>query len=286
MCITFFGFNCHTEIKFFLLFNRDEYLNRPTIPIKLYEGYLLYSLDEKSGGTFLCVNIKNGNFSCLLNHEFKENPYSATTKFKRGSLPIEFCKEENFEAFFKKLKENQIEYNGFNLLCGNLLLKKMFYFTNNNQMNDKLIELPIELDLFNIYSIENTWIFNEIFATLYGKEKLKSFFDCISYNNLNPDDLFKMFFNLMFDSTSDNSFVIDTNDKESFNDQCIFKKCYNYFKHEINYLEFGTRQTICFYMSNENKFYLTEHFKIIEKSNNKLYINENNDLITRYEYIL
>ena len=101
------GFNCHTEIKFFLLFNRDEYLNRPTIPIKLYEGYLLYSLDEKSGGTFLCVNIKNGNFSCLLNHEFKENPYSATTKFKRGSLPIEFCKEENFEAFFKKLKENQ-----------------------------------------------------------------------------------------------------------------------------------------------------------------------------------
>ncbi len=63
MCISFFGIDCHPDIKFFLLFNRDENLSRPTLPLKIYGDCLMFSLDEISGGTFFCLNINNKPFA-------------------------------------------------------------------------------------------------------------------------------------------------------------------------------------------------------------------------------
>ena len=39
----------------------------------MYKDCLFFPLDHISGGTFLCLNIKNGNFGLLLNNNFSEN---------------------------------------------------------------------------------------------------------------------------------------------------------------------------------------------------------------------
>jgi uncharacterized protein with NRDE domain len=285
MCISFFGIDCHPNIKFFLLFNRDESLSRPTLPLKLYDDYLVFSLDEISGGTFFCLNIKNGNFSCILNYPLIENPYSETVKFKRGALPIEFCQEENHELFFKRLSENLKEYNGFNLICGNILTKKIYYFTNNSEMNQFNYKLPIELNCSKIYGVENTWIFNEIFATKHGINKLKSLLG--NTITIDKDNILDQFYNIMSDTTTDPDIYIDKLDKDFFNDFCIFKKSFNIHDKKMNYFEFGTRQTICLYVDNDNNIFLREYFKIIEINTqiNK-YIDTGKDVITNYTFMI
>lgn len=283
MCISFFGINCHPNIKFFLLFNRDEDLSRPTVPLKTYEDCILFSLDEISGGTFFALNYKNGNFSCILNYPHKENPYSETVKNKRGSLPIEFCHEANHEEFFKKLSLNKNEYNGFNLISGNFLTNKLYYFTNNNEFNISNCTFPIELKSSIIYGIENTWIFNEIFATKHGINRLKNLFD--NTNSTNNDQRLDEFYDIMSDTTSDPNIIIDINDDKYFNDNCIFKNSFNNYNNKINYLEFGTRQTICVYLDDENNLIVREYYKIIEKNTelNK-YIISGNDIITNFKF--
>jgi uncharacterized protein with NRDE domain len=283
MCISFFGIDCHPDIKFFLLFNRDENLSRPTLPLKIYGDCLMFSLDEISGGTFFCLNIKNGNFSCILNYPLIENPYSETVKFKRGALPIEFCQEESHELFFKKLSENLKEYNGFNLISGNFVTKKIYYFTNNSELNEFNYTMPIELSCSRIYGLENTWIFNEIFATKHGINKLKSLLEITT--TIDKDDILDKFYNIMSDTTTDPDVSIDKNDKDFFNDFCIFKKSFNIYNNDINYFEFGTRQTICFYVDIDNNIFLREYFSIIENnSQTNKFIDTEKDEITNYTF--
>jgi uncharacterized protein with NRDE domain len=287
MCITFFGFDVHPKIKFFLLFNRDEFLNRPTIPFKLYEDCLIYSLDELTGGTFLCFNVKNGNFSCLLNNPFKENPYSDKVKFKRGMLPIEFCRVgDNFDIFFNKLNENRSDYNGFNLLCGNIFSKKLFYYTNNEELNMfPGLSLPIILDVGKIHSIENIWIFNELFATKRGKENLKNLID--NYNGENGLSilLYSLINKVMFDGERDSSPGLDFSDVKIAMHSSIFKNhYYNFIDKDPLYFEFGTRQTIGIIVDSYNNLEIVECFKKIELNDNlnKLVTVPNEDLMTKF----
>ena len=286
MCITFFGFNVHPKIRFFLLFNRDEFLNRPTVPFKIYDDCLIYSLDELTGGTFLCFNLKNGNFGCLLNSPFKENPYSSTVKFKRGMLPIEFCKEENYENFFTKLIENKKEYNGFNLLCGNVLKKQLFYFTNNETYNSKSIMMPISLDPFIIHSIENTWMFNEIFATKYGKEMIKNILESLCQNtHFNNEILINSLINVMSDDTVDPTPGLDFNNQKVVMHSSIFKHHFKSLNNETLFYEFGTRQTIGIIMDQDNNIYIVEYHKKVKMDEilNKLITIPNDDIITKFE---
>lgn len=167
MCISFFGFNVFKEIPFFLCFNRDEEFSRETGQFGPSEEFpdLIYSLDLITGGTFLCLNSKNGNFCCLLNNSEK---YNEGAILKRGLIPIEFClkNDENsdFFEFFENLKQNSQKYNGFNIICGNILKKIFFYYTNNDP------ESPIKLESGQLYGISNHHIFDPFQKVKHGLE--------------------------------------------------------------------------------------------------------------------
>jgi len=143
MCISFLYFtnNQDSNIRSLILFNREEFLNRAAKPLGFHpingveQDVLLFPLDVPTQGTFFCINIKNGNFSFLLNNPFSHNEYNPKCKLKRGSLPIEFCnlssEENSWNNFFLKLNAEKSEYNGYNIICGNFKIGVVKYFTNN-----------------------------------------------------------------------------------------------------------------------------------------------------------
>ncbi len=201
MCITFIARN--GKYKFALLFNRDEFFHRLTYPLgfnyqkdHLYKDFLFFPLDCISGGTFLCLNVKNGNFAVLLNNNFKTIPYNPNAKLKRADLPIDFCKgdladKDYYESFFKILEQNKMDYNGFNFLCGNMRTDELLYYTNNteNKNNNIFVENtvmtePIALSE-NLLGLCNAFYDDQdsIYAckVKYGKEKLEQILTSNAY---------------------------------------------------------------------------------------------------------
>ncbi len=145
MCISFFYFtnNLKAKIKSIILFNREEYLKRSAKGMGFHpvdsigQDTLFFPLDVPTQGTFFCINIKNGNYSFLLNNPLKRINYNTNCKLKRGALPLEFCKLSNdsktWNAFFENINDYKTEFNGFNLVCGNLNSGVVKYYTNNSE---------------------------------------------------------------------------------------------------------------------------------------------------------
>lgn len=195
MCIIFFGKN---KDGLFITFNRDEYLSRPTErfskinkSLKENENFdedIYYSLDTLTNGTFFAINKRTHNFCFLLNHAFLNHTYIANVKRKRGHLPLEYCSlkvnsensskdsidKEVFDDSNKEYLNNLIkqdeDYNGYNLICGNLNLERVFYYTNNKELyfEDKITkskklnyELPYEFEITNgsVYGVSNLALF-------------------------------------------------------------------------------------------------------------------------------
>ena len=131
MCTTVFLIRNQKRFKLLIAFNRDEFYRRETLHLKEY-GDLVYPLDVPSNGTFFCFNKATGNICVLLNNSFVDNPYVAV-KVKRGHIPIEFCSLDYSEtpAYIEELEKNKFNYNGFNLIYGNLFKAELFYFSNN-----------------------------------------------------------------------------------------------------------------------------------------------------------
>lgn len=75
-----------TSEGFVCLHNRDEDLSRPTQPLA-FHGSLLYSKDERAGGSWMGLNAATGVFVALTNRRRVVEP-SETVKISRGQLVI------------------------------------------------------------------------------------------------------------------------------------------------------------------------------------------------------
>lgn len=170
ICYLYFTKNPNSNIKFIILFNREEFLKRAFESLGFHaisgqsQNSLLYPLDVPTQGTYLCLNTKNGNFSFLLNNPLTSNSYNINCRLKRGSLPLEFCQldeqENNWNSFFEKLNQRKAEYNGFNIISGNFKTGVVKYYTNNSE------------------------------DIKFGKEKEKEkFFNCVFNNKENNIDI-------------------------------------------------------------------------------------------------
>jgi uncharacterized protein with NRDE domain len=294
MCITFIVRNW--KYKFLLLFNRDEYFNRPTIPIgfnydkdEKYKDQLFFPLDCISGGTFLCLNIKNGNFGLLLNNNYTTIPYNPNAVLKRGDLPIDYCKgeptdDEYYSTFFKILNQNKELYNGFNLLCGNMIRSKVLYYTNNTENKGKLqmdtsfqnMEEAAELEE-NLLGLCNACLFDKdsVFSikTQYGKSKLEKI---LSEEFTSENEFVKSLFNIMQDdkklldqpSISEHSFKegVKNSKIKDYVVSSIFVKD----KIDDSYFEYGTRHTFAILLDNNNILKVYEQFdEVMEIMKNK-----------------
>ncbi|KAL3830520.1 hypothetical protein ACJIZ3_019322 [Penstemon smallii] len=128
MCIAVFMWQSHPLYPFLLLLNRDEYHNRPTKPVGWWEGGdIIGGKDEVAGGTWLACS-KQGRVAFLTNVlELHTLPEAKS----RGDLPIRFLESEKSpNAFAEELMKEANQYNGFNLIVGDIATKSMVYVSN------------------------------------------------------------------------------------------------------------------------------------------------------------
>ena len=197
MCIIFFG---RWKKGLFITFNRDEFYLRETQSLSLidesfainnsFSKDILYSKDVPTEGTFFSVNELTGDFCFLLNNGYKNNVYITNTKLKRGHIPLEFCSllpnNNSEDLYFKdiqkyidQLSKDDKEYNGYNIIFGNMNLELIYYYTNNKsyiETNIKDFKFPYQFDLSkegNVFGLSNRSLFETFDKVNYGIEIIK-----------------------------------------------------------------------------------------------------------------
>lgn len=128
MCILFIAVEQHLDYPLIICANRDEFHQRPTQAIHWWENEnLLAGKDLQAGGTWLGIN-QHGRFSALTN--FRQPQQHDVNKRSRGELVVNAIKHTN-ESTTQQLRENAAQYNGFNLVFGDL--DNLYAFDSVNQ---------------------------------------------------------------------------------------------------------------------------------------------------------
>lgn len=122
MCILFFAIKQHPKFPVIICANRDEFHQRPTQAMHwwpkndLLSSDVLAGKDLQAGGTWLGLN-KQGRFSALTN--FRQPDLIDNNKQSRGELVLQALAQQD-DAMTKKLAGSSGDYNGFNLVFGQL----------------------------------------------------------------------------------------------------------------------------------------------------------------------
>ena len=69
MCLILFSYKSHKKYKLILAANRDEFYERPTMPMQWWENKdgVLAGIDQDKHGTWMGANT-NGKFAALTNY--------------------------------------------------------------------------------------------------------------------------------------------------------------------------------------------------------------------------
>ncbi len=121
MCILFFAIKQHPKYPVIICANRDEFHQRSAQamhwwPEKKHQQAILAGKDLQAGGTWLGLN-KQGRFSALTN--FRQPQLFDSNKQSRGDLVLQALAQQNYDIA-SQLKKSTDDYNGFNLVFGQL----------------------------------------------------------------------------------------------------------------------------------------------------------------------
>ncbi|KAJ3680434.1 hypothetical protein LUZ60_016712 [Juncus effusus] len=131
MCIAAWIWQSHPSHQLLLLFNRDEFHNRPTSAVKWWGEVgkeILGGRDELGGGTWLGCT-RDCKIAFLTN--FADPNYRSSDAKSRGNLPVRFLqsKKSPMECA-EEIERDADSYNGFSLVMADIRLKSMVYITN------------------------------------------------------------------------------------------------------------------------------------------------------------
>lgn len=126
MCLVAFSWQNHSEYPLVISANRDEFFERPTAPLQLWENDIIAGKDLKGGGTWMGFHI-NGRWSFLTNYrDFRKMGYG---EISRGKLVQDFLEDSiSPKDYLKEIEKEKNRYEGFNLLVSDG--KELFYFSN------------------------------------------------------------------------------------------------------------------------------------------------------------
>jgi uncharacterized protein with NRDE domain len=131
MCLIIFAYKHHPHYPLVLTANRDEFYERPTSRAHFWDDHpdLLAGRDIKYGGTWMGIT-RSGRFAAVTNFrdltDLREHPLS------RGLMVKEFfTSHESPETFLKRIIPREEEYNGFNILVGDIT--SLMYYSNRSR---------------------------------------------------------------------------------------------------------------------------------------------------------
>lgn len=129
MCLIVFAYKYHPKYPFILAGNRDEFHERPTQKLHVWEGdpEILAGKDLMAGGTWLGIN-QHGKFAALTNYRDLSNIKEPTPS--RGYIVSDILQSElSTSDQLTVLAPDFPNYNGFNLIAGTL---DDLYFVSNH----------------------------------------------------------------------------------------------------------------------------------------------------------
>lgn len=138
MCLIILGWNVHPSYSLIVASNRDEFYERPTEQINWWSDHpnILAGRDKAQvlgqSGTWMGIT-KSGRF-CALTNVRSPNDKNANLK-TRGELTSKFLRSSvDIENFIQENSINFDQYNGFNLLMGDLKSNQLSW-TSNRKLN-------------------------------------------------------------------------------------------------------------------------------------------------------
>lgn len=249
MCILAIAYNVHPQFPLILITNRDEFYNRPTLPIHSWqkEGHpeIIAGKDLEAGGTWLGMH-QNGNLGILTNYrDLKNIKLNAPS---RGHIITEYLLsgQTAFE-YLQQLKTNAQNYNGFNLILSDN--ESLYHYSNHTNEITRMEP--------GIYGLSNA-----VLDTPWPKlVKLKTdFTKAIEQNNLQPAHLFQILKN---QEKADDSALPQTG-----LDYQMEKAVSSIFIQTPNY---GTRCSTLLFIQKDKSFKITE--RLYDQNGNEVQDN-------------
>ncbi|NVJ48958.1 MAG: NRDE family protein [Gammaproteobacteria bacterium] len=137
MCLIAFAIGERRDYPLILLANRDEFFQRPTAPLQQWSQApeLFGGRDQFAGGTWLALD-RSGRFAAVTN--FRQHPSAKATR-SRGELVVNALTTDlPLVDFFQQLSQHDQDYQGYNLVVGDILQQQVFYHNNSNGQTQKL----------------------------------------------------------------------------------------------------------------------------------------------------
>ncbi|NOY70230.1 MAG: NRDE family protein [Deltaproteobacteria bacterium] len=128
MCLIAIAIKRHPDFPLIIAANRDEFYDRPTAPLGLWEdnSNILAGRDLKEGGTWLGAT-RIGRIAAVTN--FRDFSHVMKSSLSRGELVSKFLDGiDELGTFLNKLRKGRDRYNGFNLLFGDM--NRLFWYSN------------------------------------------------------------------------------------------------------------------------------------------------------------
>jgi uncharacterized protein with NRDE domain len=128
MCLILLAYDVHPEYRLILAANRDEFYDRPTLPMAFWEDHpdILAGRDLKGGGTWLGMS-RSGRFSAITNYREPGGPKPDAPS--RGHLVSAFLSGNSpAKTYLEAVSAAGQTYSGFNLIVGDA--SGLFYYSN------------------------------------------------------------------------------------------------------------------------------------------------------------
>lgn len=128
MCLILFGYRVHPRYTLVVAGNRDEFYARPSAPMGFWEEApgVLAGRDLQAGGAWLGVS-REGRFAAITNYRDPDQVRADAPS--RGHVVSDYLQgREPPLAYLQQLAHRGDDYNGFNLLVGDI--QGLFYYAN------------------------------------------------------------------------------------------------------------------------------------------------------------
>jgi uncharacterized protein with NRDE domain len=136
MCLILFSYKQHPGYRLVLAANRDEFLDRPTLPLdyNFAEESILAGRDLRGGGTWLALG-GDGRLAAITN--YRDPARIRDSAPSRGQILLDYLRSKRSAFdFLSDFNTPAGEYNGFNLLL--LDQHDMLHFSNVTGVTTRL----------------------------------------------------------------------------------------------------------------------------------------------------
>jgi uncharacterized protein with NRDE domain len=177
MCLIGFSWLEHPDYKLVLVANRDEFYERPSLPLMQWDNGIIAGKDLQAGGTWMGITEK-GRFAAVTN--YRENLNPPENYLTRGDLVKDFLLGNlSPRQYLEKILPNKDRYQGFNLLVGTS--EEMYYFSNKSS---ELLQISSGLHGLSNAFMNTSWPKAESL-----KEEMKK---ALSRSTISEEDFFQI----------------------------------------------------------------------------------------------